>query len=60
MGRCVCVCERLMYMHIYTYSNFKTNMDGSSSAPACLPVWRADVALCLLLRSMAGCRCIMP
>ena len=43
----------------YIYSHVATNMDGSSSAPTCLPVWRADVALCLLLRRSANCRCIV-
>ena len=37
-----------------------TKMDGSTSAPACLPVWRADVAFCLLFHSIKNCRCIMP
>jgi len=29
-----------------------------SSAPVCLRVWGADVALCLLLRRIANYRCI--
>ena len=45
---------------VWTYSHSTTNMDEDSSVRTFLPMWHADVALCLLLRSFAGCRCTMP
>ena len=52
--------KSLCVAYWYTCSHVITNMDESSSAPVCLPVWCADVALCLLLRRMECVRCIMP
>jgi len=41
----MCVCVNLSYLHVRLVCVCEyTNVDGSSSAPACLPVWHADVA----------------